>query len=105
MAPLKHGMNSRMTENFMTILQVITAIPERWKFTIAKNHESKTNLIIQDHHVIKSSRVLTLEKLTSTEIYSILVWKVKNNLLLTFISKICLMTMTLTGQQFICCHA
>ena len=31
-----------------------------------------------DHHLIKGSRVITLDKLTSTEIYYILILKVQN---------------------------
>ena len=50
-------------------LQLISAIPEGWKFIIKETHESTTNLIIHDHHVIKGSRILTLDKLSSTEIY------------------------------------
>ena len=59
-------------------LQLISAIPEGRKFMIKENHESTTNLIIHDHHVIKDSRVLTLDKLTSTEIYAISISKVQN---------------------------
>ena len=44
-----------------------------------KPHENATNLIINDHYLIKSSRVLTLDKLTSTEINSILITKVQKN--------------------------
>ena len=73
---------------------------------IKETHDSTTNLIIHDHHVIKGSRILTLDKLSCTEIYAILISKFQNtNILLTFISKVCLMTMILTGQQFICYHA
>ena len=32
-----------------------------------------------DHHLIKGSKVITLDKLKSTEIYSILILKVQNN--------------------------
>ena len=32
-----------------------------------------------DHHLIKGSNVITLDKLKSTEIYSILILKVQNN--------------------------
>ena len=52
-------------------LQLISAIPEERKFVIKETHESTTNLIVDDHHVIKSSRILTLDKLSSTEIYAI----------------------------------
>ena len=37
------------------------------------------NVIIYDHHVINDSRVLTLDKLTLTEIIPILISKVHNN--------------------------
>ena len=52
-------------------LQVISVISERWKFINKKTYENAINLIIHDYHAIKGSRVLTLNKLTSTEIYSI----------------------------------
>ena len=42
-------------------------------------HESATHLIIHDHHVIKGSRILTSDKLSSTEIYAILIPKVQIN--------------------------
>ena len=37
-----------------------------------------TNLIIHDHHEIKYSRILTIDKLSSTEIYTILISKLQN---------------------------
>ena len=49
--------------------------PERWKFIIEENYENATNLIIHDQHLVKESRVITLDKLTSTEIFSILISK------------------------------
>ena len=69
----------KLHENFyFQWLQLISAIPEGWKFIIKETHESTTNLIIHDHHVIKGSRILTLDKLSSTEIYAILISKVQN---------------------------
>ena len=59
-------------------VQLIDSIPEKWKFIIKKNNEVAANLITHDHHLIKGSRVITLDKLTSTEIYSILILKVHN---------------------------
>ena len=59
-------------------MQLKDSIPEKWKFIIKKNNEVAANLITHDHHLIKGSRVITLDKLTSTEIYSILTLKVKN---------------------------
>ena len=43
-----------------------------------KNYENAINLIIHDHHLVKGSRVITLDKLTSTELYSILISKTQN---------------------------
>ena len=37
-------------------------------FIIKGNYENVTNLIIHDHHLIKGSRIIALDKLTSTEI-------------------------------------
>ena len=45
---------------------------------ITETHENTTNLIIHDHHIIKSSRALNLDKLAPTKIYSILILKVQN---------------------------
>ena len=59
-------------------MQLTSAIPEGLKFIIKETHKSTTNLIIHDHHIIKSSIISTLEKLSSTEIYAILISKVQN---------------------------
>ena len=59
-------------------MQLIDSIPGKWKFIIKKNNEVAANLITHDHNLIKDSRVKTLDKLTSTEIYSILTLKVQN---------------------------
>ena len=37
----------------------------------SKNKETVANLIAHHHYLIKGSRVITLDKLTSTKIYSI----------------------------------
>ena len=54
-------------------LQLIDSIPQRQKIIIKENYENATNLIIHDHHLVKGSRIITLDKLTSTGIYSILI--------------------------------
>ena len=41
-----------------------------------KANENTANLIIHNHHLIKGSRVLALNKLTLTKIYSILIHKI-----------------------------
>ena len=43
-----------------------------------KSYKNAANFITRDHHLIKDSRVITLDKLTSTGIYSILILKVQN---------------------------
>ena len=45
-------------------LQLIESIPERSKFMIKKNYENANDLIIHDNHLIKSSRVIFLDRLT-----------------------------------------
>ena len=68
--------------------------------------KNKTNLIIHDHHVIKGSRVLALDKLTSNEIYSILISKVQNKPSSNFyFANMFEDNEQLTGQQFICYYA
>ena len=59
-------------------VQLIYFFPEKWKFIIKNDYENAANLITHDHHLIKGSRVITLDKLASTEIYSILIFKVQN---------------------------
>ena len=54
------------------------AILEEWKFIIKETHESTFNLIAHDHHVIKGSRILILDKLSYTEIYAIFYSKFEN---------------------------
>ena len=54
-------------------LQLINSIPEKWKLTIKQSSSDAKNLIIHGHHLIKSSRILILEKLTSKELYQILI--------------------------------
>ena len=61
-------------------LQLIDSIPERSKFIIKENFKNAATLIIHDHHLVKGSRVITLDTLSSTEIYSILISKAQNKL-------------------------
>ena len=78
-------------------VQLVESISEKWKFIIKKT--VKLQIILSScHHLFKGSKVITLEKLTSIEIYSILIIKVQNKPLFVFILKICLITMILTGQ-------
>ena len=77
-------------------IQLIDSTPKRWKFIIKENYEKATNLVIHDHHLIKGSKVLTLDELTSIEIYSVLISKVQNKDSSNIHFEICLMTIILT---------
>ena len=48
-------------------------MPKKWKLTIKQSSSDAKNLIIHGHHLIKGSRILILEKLTSKELYQILI--------------------------------
>ena len=78
MVPLKNDMNLRKNTTYMKV-HILNGYnqktPERWKFIIKENYKNATNLITHDHHLIKGSRVITLDELASTEIYSILFYR------------------------------
>ena len=76
-----HELNTehQLHENsYFQWLQLVCAIPEGWKFIIKETHEITTNIIIYNQHVVKASRILKLDKLSSTKIYAILISKVQN---------------------------
>ena len=50
----------------------------QWLFQKDGNYKNATYFIIHDHHLIKGSRVITLDKRTLIEIYSIFISKVQN---------------------------
>ena len=66
------------TISYLQWVQLIDSIPEKSKLIITKNDEIVGTLSTYGHHLIKDSRVITLDKLTSTEIYAILILKVQN---------------------------
>ena len=54
-------------------IQLIHAIPLMWKQKINDRKENvETNYVAQDHHLIKNTTVIVLNKLTPREIYSVL---------------------------------
>ena len=54
-------------------MQLIHAIPLIWKRKINDSEKNvERNYIVQNHHLIKITRVIVLEKLTTREIYSVL---------------------------------
>ena len=50
---------------------MINSILEKWK--LKQSSSDAENLIIHDDHLIKGSRILILKKLTSKELYQILI--------------------------------
>ena len=59
--------------------QLICKIPQTWKNKVKQNFtKSESNLLVLNHHFIRNARILTLDKLTAKEIYSVLVLSLKN---------------------------
>ena len=54
-------------------LQIIDALPKSWKDIILKDKGNAKNLVIFDHHIVRKSQICSLNKLTSKELYLILV--------------------------------
>ena len=59
-------------EKFL-IVQIIHALPISWKEILRKYTESTNNLVIQDHHLMKKHRILSLNKLNSVTLYETLI--------------------------------
>ena len=59
--------------------QLIHAIPQIRKDKLKQNlSKNENNPLVLNHHLIKNARILTLDKFTAKEIYSILISSVKN---------------------------
>ena len=54
-------------------LQIIDALSKTWKDIILKDKRNVKNLVIFDHHIVRNSQICSLNKLTSKELYLILV--------------------------------
>ena len=54
-------------------LQLINAIPEMWRKCIKQTSENTSFLVVKDHHLLRGSRTIILEKLSSKELYSLLI--------------------------------
>ena len=65
-------------ETYFQWLQLKHATPHKWKTIIKENPGNVSNLLIHDHHLIKGARILALEKLSSKELFSILITKFTN---------------------------
>ena len=54
-------------------LQIIDALPKTWKDIILKDKGNAKSLVIFDHHIVRNSQIHSPNKLTSKELYLILV--------------------------------
>ena len=54
-------------------LQIIDALPKTWKDNILKDKGNTNNLVSFDHHIVRNSQICSLNKVTSEELYLILV--------------------------------
>ena len=59
-------------KDYFCWLQVINAIPEMQKKCIKQTSEN-TSLRSRDHHLLRGSRIIMLEKLSSKELHSLLI--------------------------------
>ena len=54
-------------------LQLTNAIPEMWKKCIKQTSENTSLLVVKDYHLLRGSRIIILEKLSSKELCSLLI--------------------------------
>ena len=55
----------------MSIPQIIRALPQQWQETIKHFAGNLNSVYIQDHHLIKCSKIYNLEKVNSRELYHV----------------------------------
>ena len=58
--------------------QIIHSIPISWKDAHIANLENIKNLVLMGHHLMKNYQIYCLNKLSSKEIYSILISQKQN---------------------------
>ena len=54
-------------------LQIIDALPKSWKDAILKGKRNSKKLVVFDHHIVRKSQICSLHKLTSKELFLILI--------------------------------
>ena len=59
-------------------LQLTDAIPKAWKNIVQNNINNNGSLTIKDHHVIRRTRIVSINKLTARELYSTLMSNIEN---------------------------
>ena len=68
-----HGSILKIYMNIQISSFSVGSIPTKWKKLIFDYSDINENDLYQNHHVIKGARILSLSKLSSKEIYSILI--------------------------------
>ena len=53
-------------------MQLVNAIPSNWKNNLKHSDTYSQNLILLDHHLVKSNSLFSIEKLESRELYCII---------------------------------
>ena len=54
-------------------MQICHAIPTSWKQTV-KGFQVSNDILLLDHHLIAKNRLISIEKLSSKELYNILIF-------------------------------
>ena len=54
-------------------LKLINGLPETWKNCTKQASENTSLLVVNDHHLLKGFRIIVLEKLSSKELYPLLI--------------------------------
>ena len=73
---LKHGCDLQ-NNLYSQWMQLISAIPSNWENIIKQNSDINTFTTTQ-HHFLRNSRVLTVQKVTSNELYWILITTIEH---------------------------
>ena len=59
-------------------LQLTDTISKTWKDIVQNNINNNGSLTFKDHHILQSTRILSINKLTARELYSILMSNIEN---------------------------
>ena len=57
---------------YFKCMQLVNAIPSNWKNNLKHSDTYSQNLILLDHHLVKSNSLFSIEKLESRELYCII---------------------------------
>ena len=71
----KYNLNSKF---YFQWLQLTDAAPKTWKNIIQNNINNNGSLTVKDHHIIRRTRIISINKLTARELYSTLMSNIEN---------------------------